>query len=181
MNPPKLRTATPLDADTIARLQIENWRDAYRGFLPDWYLDGAIEEERRQLWKSRLSGIAHERQHVVIAETSGNAAGFTCVLLDKEPQWGACLDNLHVLPDFRRLGIGRALFSQAARWVLAAAPDLPIHLWVFEANSMARGFYTSLGGALIEVRQREILLGIVVSSCLYLWEHPDLLLNKLNR
>lgn len=181
MNSPTFRAATSLDANAIARLQIENWRDAYRGILPDWYLDGAIEDERMDLWKSRLSGIAAERQQAVIAEASGEAAGFACVLLDKEPEWGACLDNLHVLPPWRRSGIGRTLFSKVTRWVRATSPDAPIHLWVFEANTTARGFYTVLGGELIEVKKREILPGIAVSSCLYLWEHLDLLLNKLKR
>ncbi len=176
-----LRIATSADAKAVAQLHIENWRNAYRGIMPDWYLDGAITEERMGLWESRLSGIPNEQQYVVIAEVSGKAVGFACALLDEEPEWGACLDNLHVLPQLRRSGIGRALFLKVTQWVRTTKPDWPIHLWVFESNTDARGFYDSLGGKIIIVKRREVLKGVVVSTCLYLWRDLDALLQKLCR
>jgi GNAT superfamily N-acetyltransferase len=174
-----LRIATSVDAKDVAQLHIENWSTAYRGIMPDWYLDGAITEERMGLWESRLSGIPDEQQYVVIAKVSGKAVGFACALLNEEPEWGACLDNLHVLPQLRRSGIGRALFSKVTQWVLANKPNCPIHLWVFENNTNARAFYDLLGGTIINVKKKEVLKGVVVPSCLYLWKDLDALLQKL--
>lgn len=173
-----LRTATSVDAKAVAQLHIENWRSAYKSIMPDWYLDNAITEERMSLWESRLSATANPQQYVVIAETSGKAAGFACALLNEENEWGACLDNLHVLPHLRGSGIGRALFSKVAQWVLSTKPGWPLHLWVFEGNINARGFYESFGGKLISIKKKEILRGVVVTSCLYLWTDLYDLLKK---
>jgi GNAT superfamily N-acetyltransferase len=176
-----IRPATSQDAETIALLHIENWRNTYRGMMPDWYLDGPIVEERMSLWKNRLSPLAHEQQFVVIAELSQKPAGFACILLDKEPEWGACLDNLHVLPQMRRSGIGRALFLEVAQWVLRSKPGWPIHLWVFEGNGAARRFYDSLDGRIIMAKDRQVLEGVWAQSCLYLWNDLNALAGKLKK
>lgn len=176
-----IRLATSQDAETIALLHIENWRNTYRGMMPDGYLDGPIVEERRSFWKNRLSPSAHEQQLVLIAERSQKPAGFACVLVDKEPEWGACLDNLHVLPQSRRSGIGRALFLEAAQWVLRSKPGWPIHLWVFEGNGDARCFYDSLGGRIIMTKNRQVLEGVWAQSCLYLWKDLNALTGKLEK
>jgi GNAT superfamily N-acetyltransferase len=176
---PTLRPAISDDAEAVAQLHIENWRNTYRGIMPDWYLDGSITEDRMILWKNRLSALANEQQYVVIAELSRKIVGFACILLDKEPQWGACLDNLHVLPQLRRSGIGRALFSQVTKWVLTTRPGWPIHLWVFESNINARNFYNSLGGNIILVKDKQVLEGVWVHSCLYLWKDLNALQHRL--
>jgi GNAT superfamily N-acetyltransferase len=176
-----LRPAISDDAEAVAQLHIENWRNTYRGMMPDWYLDGSITEERMILWKTRLSAIANEQQYVVIAEISRKIAGFACILLDEEPEWGACLDNLHVLPQLRRSGIGRALFSKVTQWVLTTKPGWPIHLWVFESNINARNFYDSLGGKIILVKDKQVLEDVRVQSCLYLWYDLNALLESLCR
>jgi len=60
-------------------------------------------------------------------------------------------------------------------------PGWPIHLWVFEANAGARGFYDALGGEVVERRQKEILEGIEIPSLLYVWHDLIKLLNNLTR
>jgi hypothetical protein len=49
------RSGTAADDESIAELHTASWRGAYRGILPDAFLDGEIAEERRGFWKARLS------------------------------------------------------------------------------------------------------------------------------
>jgi hypothetical protein len=49
------RTATAEDSAAVAALHTASWRSAYRGMLPDRYLDVAIDDERAQLWQARLA------------------------------------------------------------------------------------------------------------------------------
>ena len=163
------RRATPADAGAIASLHTENWQEAYRDILPHTYLKGPIVNERLSLWRSRLASPGADRHSVLLAESGGDLVGFVCVLLDEEPQWGACLDNLHVLPGWRGKGIGRELFGRAARWVISIEPDWGLHLWVLEANLDARRFYEVLGGELVERRPKEVVEGIIVPSVRYAW------------
>jgi GNAT superfamily N-acetyltransferase len=179
MNTLIFRRATGSDAEAIAALHTESWRDAYRTIMPDWYLDGPITKERANLWQSRLSTPDADRQYVLLAESRGKLVGFVCVLLDEEPQWGACLDNLHVLPGLRGNGIGRRLLAGATQWVMSTEPGLPIHLWVFEANSAAMRFYDALGGEIVDYKSKEVLKGIEIPSVHYIWKDLRQLLINL--
>jgi GNAT superfamily N-acetyltransferase len=179
MNRVVFRSATATDSKAIASLHTESWRDAYRGILPDAYLDESIVEERARLWQARFLSPDIERRHIVLAEVEGTLVGFACVLLDKEPQWGACLDNLHVLPRYKRRGLGKQLFSKAAQWVKSREPEWPIHLWVFEDNIAARRFYDALGGERVEHRTQKVLEGIERPSLRYVWHDLQKLLSNI--
>ena len=179
MNTLVFRRATGNDAEVIASMHTQSWRDAYRGILPDSYLDGQVADERANLWRSRFSSLGSDRFLVVLTESPRGPVGFACVLLDEDPQWGACLDNLHVMPGWRSRGVGRLLFGRAAQWVMSTEPGWPIHLWVFEANAGARRFYDALGGEVVEHHKKEVLKGIEIPSVLYVWRDPQELLNIL--
>ena len=179
MNTLMFRKATWADTEAVASLHTESWRNAYRGILHDTYLDGPIVEERASLWRLRFLSPDADRHYILLAMSMRKLIGFVCVLLDEEPQWGACLDNLHVLPRWRGRGVGRLLFGKAVQWVMATEPGWPIHLWVFEANAGARGFYDALGGEIIEHHNKEVLKGIKIPSVLYVWRNLEKLLNNL--
>lgn len=164
-----LAHATPDDAAAIAALHAESWRNAYRGMLPDQYLDEEITAERAAFWKERFDAPARERGLILKATTQGTLDGFACVLLDVEPAWGARLDNLHVRPQLKGQGIGHALFQAAREWIEKVAPAESMHLWVVEANHAARRFYDREGGAVVERATRPVALGLSVPELRYRW------------
>ncbi len=175
-----IRPARPGDAATIARVHAESWRVTYRGILPDAYLDGPVDAERLHLWTERLALPEAQRPFVRLAEAD-TPAGFVCVLRDDDPCWGLCLDNLHVLPAFRSLGIGRALMAEAARWAGVTAPGRPLHLWVFTANQAAIDFYERLGAEPVEHRIKAPVAGMTAPSVRYCWKDPDSLRRRLQQ
>jgi GNAT superfamily N-acetyltransferase len=169
------RPATPADSGKIAGLHTVSWRAAYRGILPDVYLDGPVAPEREALWRRRLCAAGAERRCVRLAEDGSTLAGFVCVLLDEEPAWGACLDNLHTAAAYRGRGIGRQLMSMASGWVMEKEPGWPIHLWVFAGNHEARRFYDALDGQIVERRAKGGPWGAEVLSLRYVWQDPQVL------
>lgn len=168
MNPIHLREATSSDAQTLAFLHAESWRDAYTGVLPPTYLDGDLEAERAQVWIQRMS-VQQARQFTVLAERDSAAVGFVHVTFDEEPGYGALLDNLHVLPQFKRQGIGRLLLGEAARRVRAQEPGWPMYLWVFSDNLPAQRFYSALGGELAEAKLKPTPARTLVPAVRYVW------------
>jgi GNAT superfamily N-acetyltransferase len=165
-----VRIAKAADAHAIAMLHAESWRSAYRGILSDAFLDGPIFAERRALWEARLSGEPPiPSQHVALAERDGEATAFVCVQLDADPTWGALLDNLHVSPSAKGLGLGRRLMAEAATWVLRQRPDSRLHLWVYEQNLPARRFYEHLGGVANEQGLHEAPDGSRAKAVRYGW------------
>jgi GNAT superfamily N-acetyltransferase len=149
----ELLTILPADVDdaaAIAAIHAASWRSAYRGFLPDAFLDGPVLDDRLRMWTARMRAPAPDRRCVLKATVDGALAGFACVLLDAEPEWGALLDNLHVRPDMKGQGVGSLLFAGAREWVSAIAPGESMHLTVIEGNLPARRFYERQGGRVVE-------------------------------
>jgi len=148
------RLAVQSDLYRIASLHTESWRSSYRGILPDTYLDREIAEEREQLWKARFSKLGIDRRYVLLAEINMKLIGFVCVLLDEEPAWGACLDNLHVCPELKGQGLGRQLFVRGTRWVMGKNR---IGLFTFgslKPTTLQGGFMKHLRAPLSSVKSR---------------------------
>ncbi len=73
MTPEKVQVspATPGDARAIAELHTAVWREAYRGLVPDQYLDTTTVEDRRTRWALRLgSGDRHGGAVIGVASWS---------------------------------------------------------------------------------------------------------------
>jgi len=144
----RFRIAGAADAIAIAALHADSWRRHYRGVYSDGFLDGDIGEDRRRVWCARLAVATRETAHTVVAEDDDGLVGFTHVVFDADPEWGALLDNLHVRYASKRQGVGSKLMAhsgQAARDRGAA-----LYLWVLEANLNARAFYEACGGTCVE-------------------------------
>jgi GNAT superfamily N-acetyltransferase len=157
------------DATTLAELHVESWRDAYRSILPPDFLAGPIMEDRTHLWQARMIAPQRDRCSVLKAATASAVLGFACVLVDAEPEWGPRLDNLHVRPHLKGLGVGSALFRASQRWVVDVARQELMHLWVLEENHAARQFYGRHGGSVQERQIVEIVAGVFVPELRYSW------------
>lgn len=138
------RDASAEDFAAIAALQIENWRSAYRGILPDAYLDDTVVAERQEYW--RIASRAGSESQLVLVTTSGDVlVGFISVHFNVDPGVDARIENLHVLPRFQGRGLGRWLLAAAAERLIAV-PATSVCLWVFDKNVDAIRFYKRLGG-----------------------------------
>ena len=61
------------DAWRIAVLQTESWRSAYRGLLPDEFLDGPVVDDRVRLWNARMPSPDPHRRVVLKAMSAWRA------------------------------------------------------------------------------------------------------------
>jgi ribosomal protein S18 acetylase RimI-like enzyme len=122
---------------------VTSWRAAYRGIVPDDFLQALDIEARTALWRERLAG---GDMRVVVAEAEeplGFCAYGPTTDADLEPGNSVQVFNLHVRSDLRGQGVGRALLAPVMEAV--AAPGRDVCLWVLEGNSAARRFYERLG------------------------------------
>jgi GNAT superfamily N-acetyltransferase len=164
-----IRAARPADAPAVATLHANSWRSAYRGILRDEFLDGALDENRRALWDSRLSDGTADNQFILVDEEAGRIRGFACAFIDADPEWGTLLDNLHVVPELKGQGLGRRLISMIAAKVLQNASKPMLHLWAYEKNVGARRFYERLGGVATACEEEPALDGTRLNAVRYFW------------
>jgi ribosomal protein S18 acetylase RimI-like enzyme len=141
-----LRPALATDAPAIAALHSASWQNSYAGLLAAEWLAHDVCADRLRVWTERFA-TPDPAMRVLLAEDGGGLAGFVCLFLAADQQWGSHVDNLHVRPELKGRGLGRRLLASAARLALDAAPGLGLDLYVYSANTAARGFYTRIGGA----------------------------------
>lgn len=51
-----IRLATVDDVDTVGEVHVRAWQSAYRGLMPDDYLDGLRPQDPAERWREHLEG-----------------------------------------------------------------------------------------------------------------------------
>lgn len=142
----EIRNANRNDSVQIGLLHAESWRTAYSNVLSEEYLSEDIVTDRVAFWSNRLEMPAAGLR-VIVAEQNHQLLGFACFVLDNDPEWGTLLDNLHVPPALKRIGIGTLLMAEVGRICLEQANHHGLYLWVLEPNANAQKFYKTLGAS----------------------------------
>jgi GNAT superfamily N-acetyltransferase len=140
-----LRRATPEDAAALAAVEVTSWRSAYRGLMPDAFLEGLSEEELTTGWRANLLKHRTEgRKRVLVAVRAAGVIGFVRVGLAWDAGEVGLVYLLYVLPEYWNCGVGTALMRAA----IDELRDLGVSeavLWVLRENQRARTFYEGLG------------------------------------
>jgi ribosomal protein S18 acetylase RimI-like enzyme len=170
-----IRPADLQDCPTLAHLQVDSYRSAYAGILPQEYLDHFTYAEQEQDWRDLLAAglddillVAADEQDQVIGYALGRPG------LSDLPPYDSELVSLHVHKDRQGQGAGRALIAAAAQ-TLSLRGCQSLMLWVLAENRRARALYEQLGGQMIG--EKTSLLGegdIAAREIAYGWEdiHP---------
>ncbi len=140
-----IRRAIPNDADAIARVHVDSWRSAYRGLVPDTYLDKLDYERRAEYLRKSLAANSEE---AYLWEQDGEVLGFLtlgqCGDTDVDQEATGEIYGIYLAPGQWRRGIGRRLCLYGEE-LLRSRGNLSIALWVFAGNDQARRFYEAIG------------------------------------
>jgi len=144
-----LRTATLADLDAIARLHLASWMSAYRGIVPDAFLQSVTLQSRLVRWQRALSPDESPATVTIVAVDGPTILGFCSFGPRRQPPSSTTgeIYALHVLPTLRRGGIGTLLLDEAGR-DLAKRGFKWAFLWVLRDNADARRFYEARGWSL---------------------------------
>ena len=138
-----VRRATAADAPAMGRVHVRAWQAAYRGQMPDDYLDRLRPEDRAAYWDGVL-----RREHlpgvVLVAERDGEVVGFAAAGPSPDPEGAGELFAIDLDPDHWGSGAGRALL-EAAQAELERMGFAEWVLWVLPGNARARRFYEKAG------------------------------------
>ncbi|MBW3579330.1 MAG: GNAT family N-acetyltransferase [Actinobacteria bacterium] len=145
---PVVREAQASDAAAIAALQVRSWRAAYRGIVPDAFLDNLAEDAWLERWTSQLTAAGHDGIHQLVStdprdgppravavcgpamEPTVELTGQLYVLYADPPSWGR--------------GHGGALLRRVHE-LLAADGHSGAMLWVAADNDRSIEFYEHHG------------------------------------
>jgi len=167
----KIRLAKVEDSAALAQIQVNSYRIAYAGLLPQEYLDHFSYEEQTQDWKDLLGDTMTDVLYVA-ENATGDIVGYAVGRpgLTNLEGYDCELVSLHVRRDDQRQGIGRRLFTATAAW-LQARGCTSLMMWVLKQNP-SRAFYEQLGGKLIG--EQTIMLGDDVQAIEVAYGWPEI-------
>ncbi len=161
-----IRLAEPEDAIAVARVHVRSWQAAYRGLLPDDYLDKLRPEDRAEKYDFASQDPMEPR--TIVATENGAIYGFATTAPARDadlPGYGE-LCALYVAPEYWGWGTGLALVS-AARSHLAGMGFRHALLWVLVGNVRAERFYRSDRWAADGHRRTDVVWGVTVNEIRY--------------
>ena len=146
----RLRIASATDAGQIAEVHVRAWQAAYRGQVPDDYLDSLSIDQRHTSWSEILSESDPPSTAVfVIEDDDQGVVGFAAISPSRDsestPTTGE-VGAIYLLPEFWGAAYGWALLNRATESLREAAFSTAT-LWVLESNVRARSFYERAGWA----------------------------------
>lgn len=152
-----VRAAGVEDAEGIATVHVASWRETYGGMVPDAFLESLSVSRRAAQWMSSLSDPSSVYHHAFVAELDGQIVGFSNYGFpqEKDDEFDGELYAIYLLKSAQGRGIGRALFTEAARRLLEFGSSSML-VWVLKENP-TRGFYEHLGG--VYLREKPIEIG----------------------
>ncbi|HEY2781981.1 MAG TPA: GNAT family N-acetyltransferase [Steroidobacteraceae bacterium] len=154
-----IRQATVADAQGIASVHVSSWQIAYRGIVPDTYLDALSVEARANGWREMLARGGPQEVWITVEDhdITGWAAFGPSRDEDASPATGE-LAAIYVSPQLWSTGIGRNLWHRA-RDRLKELGFKDVTLWVLQENARAIRFYRAAGFLPNELSQKQINRG----------------------
>ncbi|GAA3794963.1 GNAT family N-acetyltransferase [Streptomyces chiangmaiensis] len=143
--PPHIRPMTLADCGRISEIRIRGWQSAYRGLMPQPYLDALSVSEDAERRRARFRD-GDDRVVNLVAEQDGEIVGWAAhgPYRDGEVRTSdAELYAIYIDPTHLGNGIGQALLEKSV------SQCAPVHarmfLWVLKDNARARRFYERAG------------------------------------
>lgn len=138
-----IRQADTRDAEAVAGVHRDSWRNAYAGLIPHKALNAMIARRGADWWGRVISRSGA----VLVAEVGGKVAGYVTYGRNRARQLTQQgeIYELYLLPEYQGVGLGTRLFD-AARKSLRAHDLRGLVVWALEDNHLATAFYDGLGG-----------------------------------
>ena len=158
------------DVPEIAGVHVQSWQAAYRGLLPQAYLDGLDPAQRIGQWEQSLSAPDGSDRGTLVVDADGRLSGFVSYgpARDDDADSGRAgeIYAIYLIPAAWDGGIGRQLMAAALDRLGEAGFDQVI-LWVLDSNARARRFYEAGGWRADEAAKHDDSFGVPMTEVRY--------------
>lgn len=152
----RVRKAVLDDARAIAKINVDTWRSAYQGLIPDEILDKMSYDDREELVKQFLEADEKKIFTYVAEDISGLIAGYVMGGPERfnNPSYDGEIYAVYIQNEYQRRGIGRLLIREVAK-SLQTENISSVIVWVL-SNSPFKSFYKSIAGQELETKVKDL-------------------------
>lgn len=138
-----VRRAIAADAAAISEIYALSWKTAYRGIVPQPYLD----ELKLDFWQSKfqnwLNNNEMEAELLCVDSIPVGCVAYRKARDSAYADWGEIV-SIYIHPDYFRKGYGKILLDTALK-NLKSSGYQNCYLWVLDGNTNAQQFYKKNG------------------------------------
>jgi GNAT superfamily N-acetyltransferase len=164
------RLAVPDDAATIAAIHVRSWQQAYRGLLPQNFLDSLDPASRATGWQEAITTQSPPATAIVVITNDEAALGFAhvCPSRDDDERDNPIgeLTSIYLHPDVWGQRLGRQLIAHAVD-LLRRAGNTAATLWVLNGNTRAIRFYEANGWSADGTTKHDTIADVAVTETRY--------------
>ncbi|WP_017754026.1 GNAT family N-acetyltransferase [Calidifontibacillus oryziterrae] len=139
----KIKKATTKDSESISKIHALSWKTAYKGIVPQQYLDELKDDFWVNAFDNWISNNIVTAQLIYEDELPVGCIAFGKARDEKFSEWGEII-SIYVHPDFCRRGYGQQLLHTALR-DMKTKGFRNCYLWVLKENDNAINFYKKNG------------------------------------
>lgn len=162
----EIRHAGFADSHEISKIYALSWKMAYRGMIPQDYLDALSEDYWTPKFQKWLSEGTLRAEILSEGGVSAGAAAFGRSRDETLPDWGEVV-SLYLRPEVFRRGFGTLLMEEAFRF-FRENEYRDCYLWVLRENERAQAFYRSLGFRMTPDTVSYEIAGKQIVDCRYI-------------
>lgn len=138
------------DADTLAYIQTESWKTAFKGIIDAEMLDKCTNIDKARLMYQRLLDENKGNGYLLTVDNKSLCIAYWDKVRDLELALKAELICIHSLPDNWHKGFGSKMMDMVLDDIKKSG-YFEVVLWVFKDNLRARAFYEAKGFVLNDV------------------------------
>ena len=160
----EIRYITPADDKmTISRIYEESWKYAYKGIIPQDYLE-SLPEGR---W---VANLENSNGGTLVCVDNGRIVGTSSFCESRFNQFKGWVEiiSIYILPDYMGRGFGKVFFDSVIV-ELKKMGYRNIFVWVLEENLRARKFYEKEGFVMTDVYLDDNIGGKDVREIRYIY------------
>lgn len=138
------------DADTLAYIQTESWKAAFKGIIDDEMLEKCTNIVKARLMYQRLLDDNKGKGYILTVDSKTHCIAYWDGARDFDLVGKAELICIHSLPDNWHKGFGSKMMDMVLEDIKKSGYS-EVVLWVFRDNLRARAFYEAKGFVLNDV------------------------------
>ncbi len=165
----KIRRALQGDETVIAQVHIKSWQEAYRGLIPQDYLDQlpSKTDDRRKMWTNALS---NPQRWVFVAEKAEGIVGFVVFGPPRDENRDGFIElgAIYLLESEKGKGIGFSLLSVGFN-LMKEIGYKRAYCWVLENNPTIE-FYERTGAKFSGQTKEDEIGGKKFNELAYEWD-----------
>lgn len=165
----EIMKAVLANAEDLGFVHATSWKQAYRGIVPQTFLDQLTSESRATFFRKAISISQHEFYGAYL---KGKPVGMMSIghSRDKDASEDTAeISAIYCIADVWGTGCGRQLMDFAVNHLKKHAYHT-ISLWVFEENRRARKFYEKYGYTFDGTKEQSDISGKQLTEMRYIYQ-----------